>query len=47
MAWVLQSYLVLQNFENGCSKPQSLKTWTQAITTSLSEDALLLFLAQS
>jgi hypothetical protein len=39
--------LVLQNFENWCSKPQSLKSWTQAITIGLSEDTPLLFPPQS
>jgi hypothetical protein len=38
---------VLQNFENEHSKPQSLKSWTQAIPKSLSEDAPLLFLPKS
>ena len=34
-------------FENGCSKRQSLKCWTQAVTIRLSEDVLLPFLPQS
>ena len=33
--------------ENRCAKPQSLKSWTQSIPTSLSKDTLLLLLSRS